>query len=410
MSADTSPVRQADVDAAIAAVRSVDRASVRALAYDVLSRQAEGRAEYAGQKLIRGRAEEHGVKHEDAATDAGNLVAILERGAQSPLERALVAAFAVAGLGDALANDDEKEARERVFRFVRHADWLEVCTEHRVYAFVDALLDARLAASVWREVAQAIVDDAAGRDADQPRHRARNAARATALGASGSEGAREALRDVVRSPALDEPTRLLASTLLGDGADEKATVSPRVLGALGRAPRGGSLEVLRWLSGWAIVAWVVRALAFLLGVRREAEVRIAKSSLEVRTRVSMLGRVVRESEESWRLDALEGAGRQVRYPSLHLLLGAVALSIGVLFGGLVLFDGARSGELVLLMLACAIVLCGAGLDLALDVLVPARRGRVALELRARERRALRLTRVSVEEADAFLRALRNKSA
>ncbi|HEY8430885.1 MAG TPA: hypothetical protein VIL20_21045, partial [Sandaracinaceae bacterium] len=329
---------------------------------------------------------------------------ILERGAQSALERALVAAFAVRGLGDALAGDAEKDARDRVFRFVRHADWLEVCTAHRVYAFVDALLEPELAARVWRELAQAMVDEAASRDGDLPRTRARNAARATALADSGSEAARAALREVVRSVALDEPTRLLASTLLGDGRDEPA-IRPRLSGTMGRAPGRGSIEVLRWLSGWAILAWIARALAFVLGLRRSVEVRLSAGALEVRTKVSLLGRVVRESDETWRLEALEGAGRHVRYPAIHLLVGALALSFGVLFGGLVLFDGARSGELVLLMLASAIVLVGAGLDLALDVLVPGRRGRIAVDLRARSRRPLRLTRVPIDEADAFLRAL-----
>lgn len=412
MSAEPSPVRQAEIDAAAAAVRAAPaarREKLGALAYDVLSRQAEGRVEYAGQPLVRGRAEEHGVSHEDAATEAGNLLAVLERGAQTALERALVAAFAVDGFAAALADDDEKGARERVFRFVRHADWLEVCTEHRVYALVDALLDPPLSARVWRELAQVIVDDAAGRDGDLPRVRAKNVARATALAAASGEGAREALREVVRSTALDEPTRLLASALLGDGAEEKPAVSPRLLGAIGRAPRAGALEIVRWLTGWAALAWVARALAFLLGLRRHAEVRLGDKALEVRTQVTLLGRTVRESEETWRLDALEEAGREVRYPALHLLLGAVTLSAGVLFGGLMLFDGARSGELVLLMLASVIVLAGAGLDLALDVLVPGRRGRVVVDLRARARRPLRLTRVSVDEADTFLRALR-KSA
>ncbi len=412
MSAEPSPVRQAEVDAAAAAVRaapSARRGKLAALAYDVLSRQAEGRLEYAGQPLVRGRAEEHGVSHDDAATEAGNLLAVLERGAQTALERALVAAFAVDGFGAALADDGDKDARDRVFRFVRHADWLEVCTEHRVYAFADALLEAEAAARVWRELAQVIVDEAAGRDGDLPRVRARNAARATALASSSTDAAREALREVVRSAALDEPTRLFASTLLGDGAEEKPAVSPRVLGSIGRAPRAGALEIVRWLTGWAALAWIARALAFVLGLRRDAEVRLAKNALEVRTRVTLLGRTVRESDETWRLDALEEAGREVRYPALHLLVGAVTLSAGVLFGGLVLFDGARSGELILLMLASALVLAGAGLDLALDVLVPGRRGRVVLDLRARARRPLRLTRVSVDEADSFLRAVR-KSA
>lgn len=403
------PIRKDDVEAALRAVRGASRrSSLAALAYDMLSRQAEGRAFYAGKKLVQGRAEEHGVSHDDAATESGNLLAILERGPETPLERALVVAFAVAGLGDALSGADEKAASERVFRFVRHADWLEVCTDYSVRPFIDPLLDEGTAARVHREIAQAIVDDAAGRDGDSPRTRARNAARLSALASSGSDAAREALRSVVRSTALDEPTRLLASTLAGDGAAEQPSVSASVAGILGRSPRSGPLEVLRWISGAAIVLWALRALSFVLGARSSAEVRLGKAGLEVRTRLSLLGRTVRERDETWTLDALEGAGRQVRYPAVHLLVGAVALSIGVLLGGLVLFDGARSGELVLLSLAALLVLVGAGLDLALDVLVPARKGTVVVDLVARSRRPLRLTRVPLEEADAFLRALRNR--
>jgi hypothetical protein len=413
MAAEATIIREHEIERALEAVKAcAAREKLAALAYDVLSRQAEGRALYAGAAMIKARAEEHHVERDDATTDAGNLVAILERGAESPLERALIGAFAVAGLGDALAKDaeqgDEKASAERVFRFVRHADWLEVSSEHTVVPFVDALLDASTAGRVWSEMAQAIADDAAGRDGGRPRIRARNAARASALASSSSDAAKEALRRVVRTSALDEPTRLFASTLAGDGERELAVRSPAVEGHLGRVPRRGALEVVRWISGWALAVWALRALAFLLGVRRRAEVRLAKGGLEVNTRVSLLGRTVRERDETWRLDSIQSAGRQVRYPAIHLLVGAIALSIGVLFGGLVLFDGARSGELVLFLLAAVLIVGGAGLDLALDVLVPASKGLVAVDL-ALPSRSLRLTRVPVEDADVFLRALSSRA-
>ena len=408
MPADEQPVREADVERAAEAVETAEaRAPIAALAFDVLSRQAEGRAFYAGKKLIDKRAEEHGVERADADTEAGNLLAILERGAESSRERALVAAFAVAGLGHALR--DAGDASKRVWRFVRHADWLEVSTDYTVYPFVDRLLTDDEAGRVWSEVAQAVVDDAAGRDGERAAVRARNAARLTALAASRSDAAADAMRRVVRSSALDEATRLLASTLAGDGADEAPSAPSSVVGRLGRAPRRGALEVLRWVSGWALVSWLLRAIAFLLGMRRTAELRLADGSVEVRTRISLLGRTVREADETWRIDALEGAGRQVRYPAVHLLVGVLALSVGVLFGGLVLFDGVRSGELVLLMLASALLLGGAALDLALDVLVPGRRGQVVVDLVARARRPLRVTGVPAEQADAFLRALRQRA-
>lgn len=405
MTAEVQPVRAGDVERAIEAVRGQhERARLAALAYDVLSRQAEGRAFYAGKKLAQTRAAEHGVERDAAETAAGNLLAILERGAESSLERALVAALYVSGVGDALSRGEDAETRRS--RFVRHADWLEVCTDYTVYPFVDPLLDVATAAQVWEELAQSIVDDAAGRDGARAEVRARNAARLSALAASPAESAQAALRRVANSVGLDEATHTLASTLAGDRGREPPASLARVSGYLGRAPGRGAFEVLRWLSGWALLTWAARAVMFALGVRRTGEVKLSHHELEVHTEVSLLGRTIRQTDERWRLDTLEGAGRQVRYPTLQLLIGVVALSIGVLFGGLVLFDGVRSGELILVMLAAGLLLGGAALDLALDVLLPGRQGRVVVEVAPRSRRPLRLTSVPLEEADTFLRSLR----
>ncbi|MBX3270292.1 MAG: hypothetical protein KF729_08520 [Sandaracinaceae bacterium] len=404
-STDPAPVRAPELDHAIEALlASEHRAPLAALARDVLGSQAEGRALFAGAKLAKTKAEEHGVTHELAETSAGNLLGVIERGPKTPLERALVAAFAVAGLDDALAATED-DAHAVVFRFVRGADWLEVSSEYAVYALVDRVLREEHARLVWSELAQRVVGEAAGRDGDRAEVRARNAARLTALASSRAPSAVEALRSVIRSSALDEPTRLLASTLAGDGADLPA-VGVSVTGRLGRAPGRGLRELVRLATGWALVSWALRGVAFLLGLRSEAELKFDGKQLDVRTRVSLLGRTVREAEETWRLDALEGASRRVRYPSLHLLVGALALSAGVLAGSLVLFDGVRSGELVLVSIAAAMVLAGAGLDLALDVLWSGQRGRVSVEVAPRSRRALRLTSVPLEQADAFLRALR----
>ncbi len=409
MTTDAQPVRREELDLAARALASTqDAPALATLAYEVLSGQAEGRTLLAGAQRAKRQAERYGVDHDGAQTSAGNLLTILERGAKAPLERALVAAFALSGLDAALA--ESEEARSVVFRFVRHADWLEVSGDYAVYPLVDRVLDEAHATLVWGELAQRVVDEAAGRDGDRSDVRARNAARVTALSRSSSAAAQDGLREIVQSTALDEPTRLLASTLAGDGADESPTVQPRVSGQLGRAPTRGIVEVFRWLSGWALLAWAFRAIGYLVGVRRRAELRLSDGSVEVRTEVSLLGKTVREGQETWRVEALEGAGRRVRYPTVHLLVGALALSGGVLFGALALFDGVRSGELVLILLAAVLVAAGAGLDLALDVLVPARRGHVVMDLVTRSTPPLRITRVPIEEADAFLRALRNVSS
>lgn len=409
MRSEAQPVRRDDLDRAIEALEGCEAPdALAALAYDVLGSQAEGRTIFAGKKLVEKRAQDHGVERDAAETSAGNLLDILGRGPKTPLDRALVAAFAVAGLDRALAADEEP--RRRVFRFVRHADWLEVSSDFAVYGLVDRVLDEAHAEVVWAELAQRVVDEAAGRDGERPEVRARNAARLSSLAEASSEAAKNALREVVKTAAMDEPTRTLASTLAGDGSDPSPALVPTVTGRLVRTPRTRALEILRWITGWAILGWFVRGLAFLVGMRSVAELRIADGGLEVKTHLSILGRTVREREETWRLDALESAGRCVRYPAIHLVTGAVTLSLGVLLGGLFLFDGVRSGELILILLAAALLLGGAVLDLALDLLWPARKGHVAMDIVTRSRRPIRLASVPLDQADAFLRALRRAVA
>jgi hypothetical protein len=140
-------------------------------------------------------------------------------------------------------------------------------------------------------------------------------------------------------------------------------------------------------------------------VRRRAEVELRGQALTVRRETSLLGRPVRAVEQTHRLSELRAARRAARYPFVHLLLGVVCLSLGIVLGGLFFFDGARAGDLTLLLLAAALWLGGAGLDLALDVLVPARRGEVAVDLDLGKRARTRLTRVDQADADRLLSVL-----
>lgn len=384
------------------------RDALGALALDVLSRQAEGRVLFAGREFVEKRAAEHGVRREDAQTGAGNLLGVLERGPESDLERATVTAFAVHGLGERLARATPEDAPALLARFVRHADWLELATPYSVLSFVDAVLPAERAARVWDEVAQAIVDDASGASGGTASIRGRNAARISALASSDSDAARRGLDAVAATGAIDPATRALAASL-SRGGDASASAGARIRGRVAGPRRAGGLAVLRWVSGWALAAWLVRGVGALLGFRREAELALGARGIELREERFVLGRKVGETVSTVAPQSILEAGRDVRYPSLHLLVGAIALSFGLLFGGLVLFDGARSGELTLMLAGAALVLGGAGLDLALDVLVPGRRGRVSVDLAVHRGRVLRVDRVPLADAERFLGALRARS-
>jgi hypothetical protein len=374
-----------------------------ALALDVLSRQAEARVLFAGREFVDKRAGEHGVTHESARANAGNLRSILERGPETDSERALVAAFAIVGLDARFETASEEDRRTLVDRFARQVDWLEAATPYVVWSLIDRAASAPLASAFWSEVAQSIVDDA-GERGRVAAIRGRNAARIAALAQSTSDGAKRALDEVGKS-RLDAVTRGLVTAIAGESA--KAPIDrARVAGTM-RTPRSrGFLRVLVLVTGWAFVTWAVRGVGRLAGVRREAELAIAGTELEVRERGFAFGRQVRERSDRVAIGSVLAAGREVRYPTMHLYAGAIAFAIGVLVGGTWIFEGARSGELVLLSIGASLLLGGALLDLALDVLVPATRGRVSIELQLLRGRTVRIDDIALADADRFLEALR----
>ncbi len=374
-----------------------------ALALDVLSRQAEARVLFAGREFVQKRAEEHGVSREAAQTSAGNLVGILERGAESVAERSLVAAFAIVGLDARFADASTDVRTTLVDRFARQVDWLEAATSYSVWSLFDRVASPELSLAFWAEVAQAVVDEAGdrGRGAIS---RGRNAARISAMAAAPSDGAKKALAKVGES-RLDAVTHGVFEVISGTTGTGGGTRA-RITGRADRSPRRGPLRVLALVSGLALLGWALRGIGKLAGIRGEAELSLDNGSIEVRERRFAFGRQVGERKDTVVVASIVAAGREVRFPHLHLYVGAVALAIGVLTGGTWIFEGARSGELVLLSIGAGLLLAGAALDLALDILVPATRGRVALELALHRGRTLRVAGVTLEDADRFLEALR----
>lgn len=387
------------------------RKALGGLAFDVLSRQAEGQALVTGRKFVRSRAKQHRVRQEHAKTEFGNLVTFLERGPESPRQHGLIAAFAVSGFGDRFEQSSEEQGRELLDRFVRHADWLEVATRYAVYPFVDSLLPAHVAKGVWERLGDQVLQEE-GQDASR---RGYNAARLTALGRA-SPQADEARRRVLEQ-LEDGPTRTFARAMFDQGQQESSqTPEPEpefdsamtLSGRMGRAPRVSLTHVLRLVTGLALLQWLLRGLGKVVGFSRELELELIPSGVRVQRRTRLLGRLVRESRETHAWAAVAGAERRVRYPALPYLVGLLAFSVGALMGGLFAFDALRTGETVLLLIAAGLVLGGAGLDLALSVLWPARSGSVAFELRLLPKRGLGMIGVPFPQADRFLEELERR--
>lgn len=389
---------------AAAAISHEQRDKLGALALDVLSRQAEARVLFAGREFVDKRASEHDVTRETAATAAGNLRTILERGPETAHERGLVAAFAVAGADARFEKADAEERKVLVDRFARHVDWLEAATPYEVWRLVDRVGSEPFARAFWDRVAQSIVDDA-GERTRIAAARGRNAARLSALELANSDASRAALEKLAAS-RLDAVSAAVVSAVTGQAAPAPSTGKAHVRGRV-RSPRSaGALRALALVTGYAIVAWMARGIGTLAGIRREAELSLGTTEIEIRERRFAFGRQIRERTDRVALSSILSIGREVRYPSMHLYVGAIALAIGILVGGTWIFEGARSGELVLLSIGAGLLLGGAILDLALDVLVPATRSRVLVELAVHRGRTVRIDEVALADADKFLDAVR----
>lgn len=356
-----------DVKHAVEAVAEA-APSLCALALEVLSRQAEGRLLYAGREMVDARAKEHGV--EDGKLGATDALALLREGPSDARGFAMLAALAVRGLEPHL--DDEA----RVARFVRHADWLELSTPYALYAFVAPLLGER-ADAVW-----SAVREASERLADAPRDQALRALHDAALARAGRSQASNA------------------------GAAREGEL--RVEGELRTPPRGGFVGFLRLATGLALVQWLARALGAVVGLRRQAVLSFHGGGLRLQKRVTLLGRLIRERDESFTLAAIASVARFARRPALGLLLGALALAVGILVGGLFFVEGVRSGETYLLLFGAGLVGIGAALDLGLSVLWPAHRGRRGLELAVLPKRRFALLAVDEASATRFVDELERR--
>ncbi len=424
----------ADVERAVNLVRAHEHgAALAALAFDLVSRQAEGRVLFTGERFVAARAEEHSVDVRIAETPLGNLLSILERGPETAAHWALLSALHVRGFADAWQARGDADARKAlVARFAAHAEWLEASTWHRPFEHARHLLPEALSTELCRQLAASIV-----RETREARHaqglvpnaefagfpaalRGRNAVRIGALALVRYDSAKTAL-ETIRNDSEDDFARALARVVLAGRLDEtkpvvaaeavgpEATVV-RIGGVLSRAPRATGWSFLRWLSGYALVRWLIAGFAALLGVRRHALVELQGQSLCLRIATRWLGRTVRSADEVLGLSHVEAVRRVARYASLHLMVGVTLFAAGVLAGGYMLGDALRTHDRTLLLAGASLVLGGAGLDLLLSVLVPAaaRRVRVELDLGARGR--VHIAGVPAADADAFMHALLEERA
>lgn len=389
---------------ALADVRAhPERSALCAFALETLSNQAEGRSLLALGKLSRKRADQHGVTRDSAQTDIGNVLTIAEKSPEDGAELALLAAYATAGLNAALAVLEPTPRAERLDRFIDHVAWLEMATAYRVSVLAEELLDPATLTLFHERTALAVVRTDDARDEDAVR-RARAALRVGMLSASKAASAREALIEI-SSGARDQFVRALADLGRGELPTSAPPMDPRIDGRSSAYPRGPLVTVLRIVSGWAFLRWVLRVLGWTLGVRRPMWMEVDASVVTVQRRITFLGKTVRERRDVVRVSDVTGARRYARFQSLQLVSGMTALGLGVIVGTVVAADALRVDDYRLLTVAAAIASIGAGLDLLFEVIIPGRARAVTLDVLLRDRPPVRISSVSLAQADGFLRAL-----
>ncbi|MCS6799378.1 MAG: hypothetical protein NZ898_12780 [Myxococcota bacterium] len=374
------------------------REALGALVFDAVRRQAEGRTLYGGRAFVEALLAEHGLRREQTATPLGDVAEMLESGPKDGRGWALLAALAVVGLDRALDGSDSAERDASIVRFAHHCDWLELATPLVPSAFVDELLAPDAVRRLVRAWTQGVLETAD--ESDGPHTLARNAARLARLAASRSTAAQDAL-DEVAATAQSPANAALARALGG----RDAARSESFVGRPGRAPPTGWRRVVSWASGWTLLRAVGRLLGWLTGLRRDARVAIEGRRIRWTTRVSWLGRTVRESTRVLEPDAVRLVSCERRWPLSHAVIGALGLCAGVLVGGLLAADAVRTGETWLLVAAAAWVAGGALLDVLLDTRRLRSRARASVELVLSDASRLRLDGLADEQAARLHAAL-----
>jgi hypothetical protein len=228
--------------------------------------------------------------------------------------------------------------------------------------------------------------------------------RVGALAVAKGDTAREALI-AISSTARDPFVRGMADLGRGELPTSAPAMDPRIVGRTSAYPRGPFVTVLRIVSGWALLRWMLRVLGWTLGIRRPMWIEVDASVLTIQRRITFLGKTLRERREVIRVSEVLGGRRYARFQSLHLVTGMTSLGIGVITGAVIAADALRVNDQRLLTMAAAIASIGAGLDLLFEVIVPGRARAVTVDVMLRGRGPVRISGISLVEADAWLRAL-----
>lgn len=199
----------------------------------------------------------------------------------------------------------------------------------------------------------------------------------------------------------------LAARLLPGSQNAPDAGVAAVVGEIAPAPRGPVATGLLAFTGILLVAGAARLVGrWVLAYRRPAEITLSEDGgVRVRWRTEMLGRTLRDRSVVVPRTGLARATRDVRYPSLALYAGLLALAVGSWIGVAAFVDGVRAASPSLLAWGLAIVALGLAIDFALSSLAPGAQGRCRLLVVPRDGSRLCVGGVDRARADAVLARL-----
>jgi hypothetical protein len=325
----------------------------------------------------------------EATTSLGNVRAVLERGIENPDEQNLLGALLALGVARALP-----EVPEQLQTMTSNLVWLAAHTPCSALEFLDDALGER-SGVIWEAIAR--VARAPGLSSPDFGNTEALVA-AAALCRSESEVAHRARLHLAQNTSDPVLRALLA------GGSSKTELSGEL-----RSPPFGPIATA--LLAVTLLLFIGRALSliarFALAYRRPATLRIGPEGLELKHRIELMGRVLRDRATLVPLSNLSRVTREVRFARVGLYAGLCALVVGTYFGVGLIVDGVRvpGGSPPLLGMAVTCIIVGLGLDFLLSTAADSARGKCRIVIVPQTGQHLCVGSLDPVSADAMLTSI-----
>jgi hypothetical protein len=317
------------------------------------------------------------LSREQADTPWGNLLQILDEGAQQPVHWQLLSSALALYVGTTWSELPRAST-------LNSLAWLAEHTPCNAWFTLDSCLGEN-AESFWTAAVEQVANGSTGAQL----------AIAAACSVATSPPAQAFKRDWLSRASNPTLVHLLTLGAPLDGLSGEAVT----------APRRAWLWVIQGLSGWLFVAGLARLFSrYVLGLRKRASLQLDGGGLRVVHSRSLLGQPLREQTHWIPLEEIHSVTRETRYQGLGLYLGLAALAVGSYVGVGLLVTGLRvpGGSPSAIGTGLAIIALGVGLDLLSTWLGRYSPGRTRVLIATRRGKNVALGAVEIGEADAWL--------